>query len=79
MLLARTLYDQGLVPEAEGHVKKGLAVAPRNSELTLLSGVIAQSKGNRAAATSAFERYLKLSPKGRFAGEVREILKGWQR
>ncbi|MBI3073897.1 MAG: tetratricopeptide repeat protein [Deltaproteobacteria bacterium] len=79
VLLARTLYDQGLVPEAEGHVKKGLAVAPRNAELTLLSGVIAQSKGNRAAATSKFERYLKLSPKGRHADDVRKILEGWTR
>ncbi|MGZ3442724.1 MAG: tetratricopeptide repeat protein, partial [Polyangia bacterium] len=45
-----------------------------NAEAYLVVGAVQQQKGHTPEARSAYETYLKLAPKGQFAGEIRSIL-----
>jgi cytochrome c-type biogenesis protein CcmH/NrfG len=45
-----------------------------NAEAYLVVGAVEQQKSHMSEARAAYERYLKLAPKGQFAGEIRSIL-----
>jgi DNA-binding response OmpR family regulator/TolA-binding protein len=55
--------------------KQALQINPNNSRAFLTLGTIYQTIGKNTQAKSAYRRYLKLNPKGRFASDVRSILK----
>jgi len=55
--------------------QQALEISPKSSRAYLTLGTIYQTIGKNTQAKSAYRRYLKLNPKGRFATDVRSILK----
>jgi cytochrome c-type biogenesis protein CcmH/NrfG len=47
---------------------------PENADAYLVIGAVQQQVNNLGEARTAYEKYLKLSPKGQYAKEIRSIL-----
>ena len=47
---------------------------PNNADAYLVIGTVQQSLDHITEARTAYQTYLKLAPKGQYAGEVRSIL-----
>ena len=74
VLLANAWLERGSVAKAAAYADRAVTANPENPEAQLVKGAVAQQGGKRAEARAAYERYLKLAPKGKFAGEIRQIL-----
>ncbi|MBK9516486.1 MAG: tetratricopeptide repeat protein [Anaeromyxobacter sp.] len=74
--LARALYDASPANAAEAlrSLDAALRLDARSAPAWLLRGVIHQGQGRSDAARAAYQRFLELSPTGREAAEVRQIL-----
>ena len=65
--------------EALVHLERARALAPDDDQAYVLLGAAYQSAGRSADAITAYERYLALAPDGKFARDVRSILKRLKR
>ncbi len=74
VLLANTQNDRGLLQKALATASLAVATNPNNADGYLLIGSIQQSQDHFPEARTAYQTYLKLAPKGQYAGEVRSIL-----
>jgi tetratricopeptide (TPR) repeat protein len=74
VLLANCHLDRGAYEKALSVAQLASAANPDNADAYLVIGAVQQQKAHNAEARAAYERYLKLSPKGQFAGEIRSIL-----
>ena len=74
VLLANTQNDRGLLQKALATASLAVANNPNNADGYLLIGSIQQSQDHFPEARTAYQTYLKLSPKGQYASEVRSIL-----
>lgn len=74
VLLALARFDTGKVEAAEATARRAIELAPDNARAHLALGTVLQERGQIAAARAEYETYLRLDPKGRFAGDVRQIL-----
>jgi CheY-like chemotaxis protein/tetratricopeptide (TPR) repeat protein len=73
--LGYALYEAGLESEAQRHLERALALRQGPAEVHVLLGAIHQDRNEVARARQAYERYLQTSPRGRFADELRSILR----
>jgi hypothetical protein len=74
VMLAKTELDRGRYRLALAWAKKALALDDRQADAYAFLGGAEQAAGHRAAARSAYQRYLQLSPKGRYAADLRAVL-----
>jgi Flp pilus assembly protein TadD len=74
VLLANCHLDRGAMDKALGFAQLAVNANPSNADGFLVIGAVQQQVGKSAEARVAYEKYLKLAPKGEFAGEVRSIL-----
>jgi len=74
VMLAKTEFDRGSYRPALDWARQALALDDRQADAYVFLGGAEQAAGHRAAARSAYQRYLALSPKGRYAGDVRAVL-----
>jgi hypothetical protein len=74
VLLANCHLDRGAYEKALSVAQLASAANPDNADAYLVIGAVQQQKARNAEARTAYERYLKLAPKGQFAGEIRSIL-----
>ena len=56
------------------HLKRAVALNGRNGQALLFLGNVYQAEGDNAKAKTAYERYLKTNPNGKFADDVKLIL-----
>jgi TolA-binding protein len=68
-------FNAGKFKEAKEHIQKAIQIKPDFSESYYLLGLIEVNNGNIKGAKAHFQKYLELDPKGKKAGEVREMLK----
>jgi len=73
--LANAYFEMDRNKNAVVMAKRALAVNPKSARAHLTLGTIYQTMGNNGMAKKAYRQYLKLEPKGRFAQDVRSILK----
>lgn len=73
-LLARVSLDREQWKKALVYAERAIDQNPKNAEAFLVKGSAAQMLGDKAAARAGYRQYLKLSPKGRDAAEIRHIL-----
>jgi Tfp pilus assembly protein PilF len=73
-MLARCQLDHGALKKARDLAHLAIAANSSNGEAYLVMGAVEQAESHEAEARIDYEKYLKLSPKGEFAGEVRAIL-----
>ena len=74
VLLANCFLDRGNMEKALGAAQLAIAANAENADGYLVVGAVEQQKGHNPEARTAYEKYLKLAPKGRFAGDIRSIL-----
>ncbi|WAS93936.1 DUF4388 domain-containing protein [Nannocystis punicea] len=78
-LLANARLDQGKFAEALPAAKAAVEADADLADAQLALGVIAEELGEVATAVHAYERYLELDPKARYATTVRTQLRSLQR
>lgn len=78
-LLANARLDQGKFAEALPAAKAAVEADANLADAQLALGVIAEELGEVATAVHAYERYLELDPKARYATTVRAQLRSLQR
>jgi Flp pilus assembly protein TadD len=72
--LGRALYDAGRTAEAGVELRRAVEVDPGSAPAWLALGEVHLARGEAAAARAAYERYLELEPRGRWARDVRQVL-----
>jgi hypothetical protein len=77
--LGNAYYELDSLDAALVHLEKARKLAPDDPQVYVLLGTAYQSANRTAEAVSAYERYLVLAPDGRFARDVRGILKSLRR
>lgn len=73
--LANAYFELDKNQKAVEMAKRALAISPKNARAHLTLGTIYQTMGKNGLAKQSYQQYLKLEPKGRFAQDVRSILK----
>lgn len=74
VILANCHLDRGALDKALAAAQLAVAANGDNADAFLVIGAVQQQKQHIPEARTAYERYLKLSPKGEYAGEIRSIL-----
>ncbi len=74
VVLANCHLDRGDFDKALAAAELAAAANADNADAYLVVGAVEQQKGHNPEARTAYERYLKLAPKGQFAGDIRAIL-----
>jgi CheY-like chemotaxis protein/uncharacterized membrane protein len=74
VLLAHCHLDRGALSRALETARQAVAVDANLADAYLVIGTVQQSSNRNDDARNAYQTYLKLSPNGAFAGEVRTIL-----
>ena len=72
--LANAVLEQGDTEQAARYADRAIAVNPQNPEAFLVKGAVEQQENHNAAAKTAYEQYLRLAPRGRYAADIRHIL-----
>jgi CheY-like chemotaxis protein len=73
--LANAYFELDRNQKAVEMAKRALAISPKNARAHLTLGTIYQTMGKNGLAKQSYRQYLKLEPRGRFAQDVRSILK----
>ena len=74
VMLAKTEFDRGRFRQALDWAKKTVALDENQADAYVFLGGVEQASGHEAAAKTAYQRYLQLSPKGRYAADLRAVL-----
>jgi len=72
--LGRLYWDQGNIPKAGGAIGHTLQLKPDFAEGHLLAGNILLRVKQQERALAEYQEYLRLSPKGEFAQQTRELV-----
>jgi hypothetical protein len=75
VVLANCWLDRGNMQKALSFAQQAVQSNPGNAEAYLVVGAVEQQNDHNAEARNAYEKYLKLSPKGQYANDIRSILK----
>jgi serine/threonine-protein kinase len=73
---ALALFDLKRYDQAAESFRRALEIDPRDFDLHAYQGFALQNAGDEEGAKAAYQKYLKESPAGQFAGIVRQILAG---
>jgi DNA-binding response OmpR family regulator/TolA-binding protein len=74
--LGRALYDAGKEAASLKHLERAVVLKPSLSDAYVRLGAVYQSKGQTGKAKRAYTTYLKQSPKGKYADDLRGLLAG---
>jgi DNA-binding response OmpR family regulator len=74
--LGRALYDAGKEAASLKHLERAVMLKPSLSDVYVRLGAVYQSKGQTGKAKRAYTTYLKQSPKGKYADDLRGLLAG---
>jgi hypothetical protein len=75
VMLAKTEFDRGRARPAIEWAKVAISLDAHRADAYVFLGSAEHASGHTAAAKAAYQRYLQLAPKGRYAGELRGILR----
>jgi tetratricopeptide (TPR) repeat protein len=75
VILARTEFDRGRSSQAMTWAKKAVAIDPDASDAYVFIGSAEQNAGHSQPAKAAYQHYLQLAPRGRYAADLRAVLK----
>lgn len=76
LMLAAAELDRGRAKESMEWAQKALAVDATLAEPYVFVGNAEQSAGHRKEARAAYQKYLELAPTGKYAEDLRAVLKG---
>lgn len=72
----KSLLEVNRLRDALAAAEKAAQLDAKNPEVFLLLGNARQDLKSNAGAIKAYERYLELSPNGKFSTEVKQVIKG---
>jgi hypothetical protein len=75
VILAKTEFDRGRASQAVTWARKAVAIDPDASDAYVFIGNAEQNAGHSQAARVAYQHYLQLAPGGRYAADLRAVLK----
>lgn len=75
VMLAKVEFDRGRVAQALDWAKKAIAIDADRADAYVFLGGAEQAAGRNSAAKAAYKRYLQLAPQGRYAADLRSVLK----
>lgn len=75
VMLAHAELDRGRSSTALRWARKAISVDPELADAYVFIGEIEQGAGNTAGAKSAYTKYLELAPNGKYASDLRTILR----
>jgi hypothetical protein len=75
VMLAKTEFDRGRSRQALDWARKAVAIDENHADAYVYMGGAEQAAGHSAAAKFAYKRYLQLAPRGRFAADLRAVLR----
>ena len=75
VILAKTEFDRGRANQAVTWARKAVAIDPDASDAYVFIGNAEQNAGHSQAARAAYQHYLQLAPMGRYAADLRAVLK----
>lgn len=73
--LAKIELDRGRTAQAFDWSKKAIAADPSVADAYVFVGEVEQNAGHTKAAKEAYEHYLRLAPSGRYATDLRAVLR----
>lgn len=73
---AKALIEQGRIRDALEAAERASRIDGNDAEVQLILADARQNLGRIPGAIKAYERYLQLAPKGEYAADVTQILKG---
>jgi predicted TPR repeat methyltransferase len=73
-MLAKTEFERGRPGPASNWATKAIALDANRADAYVFLGSAEQAFGHKAAAKAAYQRYLQLSPHGRYAADLRAVL-----
>ncbi|MGB8294386.1 MAG: hypothetical protein WCG85_03080 [Polyangia bacterium] len=74
VMLAKTEFERGRPGPASNWATKAIALDANRADAYVFLGSAEQAFGHKAAAKAAYQRYLRLSPHGRYAADLRAVL-----
>ena len=74
VMLAKTEFERGRPGPASSWATKAIALDADRADAYVFLGSAEQAFGHKAAAKTAFQRYLRLAPHGRYAADLRAVL-----
>jgi hypothetical protein len=74
--VARIELERGRSASARAWAQRSVSTDPNLAEAYVIIGSVDQDSGRSVAAREAYARYLTLAPKGRYAADLRAILRG---
>jgi CheY-like chemotaxis protein len=75
VVLANCWLDRGNNGKALTYAQQAVKANPENAEAYLVVGAVEQQNNHLGDARDAYEKYIKLAPKGQYASDIRAILK----
>ncbi len=74
--LGNAYYELDNLPAALFHLERARELAPQDPQVFVHLGAVYQSSGRKGDALDAYQRYLELAPDGKFARDVKGIMRG---
>lgn len=74
IMLAKTEFERGRSRLAFDWASKAIALDANQADAYVFLGSAEQAFGHKAAAKTAYQRYLRLSPHGRYAADLRAVI-----
>jgi tetratricopeptide (TPR) repeat protein len=74
-MLAKTEFDRGHSRQALDWAKKAVTIDENHADAYVYLGGAEQAAGHPSAARAAYKRYLQLAPRGRYAADLRAVLR----
>lgn len=75
VMLAKTEFERGHARQSLDWARKALVLDESQADAYVFLGGGEQAAGHAAAARAAYRRYLQLSPQGRYAADLRAVLR----
>jgi predicted TPR repeat methyltransferase len=73
-MLAKAEFERGRPGPASSWANRAIALDADRADAYVFLGSAEQAFGHKAAAKTAFQRYLRLAPHGRYAADLRAVL-----
>ncbi|MDX2022486.1 MAG: response regulator [Deltaproteobacteria bacterium] len=75
VMMAHAELDRGHSPAALKWAKSAVSANPKLADAYVFIGEVEQELGHKAAAKAAYAKYLELAPSGKYAADLRVIVK----
>ena len=74
-MMAEAEFDRGRTKEAAAYSRKAIELDPNVANPYAFIGTLDQTEGRRKEAKANYEKYLQLAPTGKYASDLKALVK----